>query len=243
MRIAVLHDDPLVPEMLRGTLENHHYVCHFYPSSGALLKDARHRSFDLVIADWHLCDTDGSEALSIARLRAMGGGPQLPVLLVARPHEALGVAGALHHGAVDFMTRPLRPGELVARVSALLRRAHPQAMGEQRDFGPYRFDAEKRQLSLRGVVLALKNREYELALFMFRNAGRLLSRAHLREVVWGELSEAPSRSLDTHVSRLRAKLQLTPANGYTITAVYGMGYRLDAVHAGDPGSSEVRPQG
>ena len=108
------------------------------------------------------------------------------------------------------MTKPLRMGELVARTTALLRRAYPQAMSDNLVFGPYRFDPEKRSLWLRDQPVELKNREYELALFMFRNAGRLLSRAHLREVVWGETSEAPSRSLDTHMSRLRTKLELTP---------------------------------
>ena len=66
---------------------------------------------------------------------------------------------------------------------------------------------------------------------MFRNAGRLLSRTHLREAVWGDSAETPSRSLDTHMSRLRTKLELTENNGYTISAIYGMGYRLDPVGA------------
>ena len=66
---------------------------------------------------------------------------------------------------------------------------------------------------------------------MFRNPGRLLSRAHLREVVWGDIDDGPSRSLDTHISRLRSKLELTEVNGYTITATYGMGYRLDPIGA------------
>ena len=102
-------------------------------------------------------------------------------------------------------------------------------MGARLDFGAYRFDAEQRTLQLHGEAIGLKHREYELALFLFRNAGRLLSRTHLREAVWGDATDTPSRSLDTHMSRLRSKLELTEANGYTITAVYGVGYRLDAV--------------
>lgn len=227
MRIAVLHDDPLLPDMIRGALERHHHVCHFYTSGASLLKDTRHETFDLLISGWHLPDMDGIEV--IQRLREMAG-QQLPILLVTRRNEERDVIEALNRGADDYMVKPLRLGELVARVAALLRRAYPQAMGQQLVFGPYRFDPEKRLLSLHGETLALKNLEYELALFMFRNAGRLLSRAHLREAVWGERSEAPSRSLDTHVSRLRTKLQLTQqAHGYVITAIYGMGYRLDTV--------------
>jgi len=115
----------------------------------------------------------------------------------------------------------------VARTTALLRRAYPESMGARMAFGAYSFDADKRSLSVHGQPIELKNREYELALFMFRNAGRLLSRTHLREAVWGDGAETPSRSLDTHMSRLRTKLELTEDNGYTISAIYGMGYRLD----------------
>lgn len=231
MRIAVLNDDPVLLDLIRAALERHHHVCHFYANDTILLKEVRHETFDLLIADWHLQGMNGTEVLR--RMRELAG-PQLPILLLTRPHEEHDVIEALHHGADDFMAKPLRPVELAARVTALLRRAYPHAMGRQLVFGPYRFDPQKRTLSLHGAPLALKNREYELALFLFRNAGRLLSRAHLREVVWGELNEAPSRSLDTHVSRLRAKLQLTPSNGYTVTAVYGTGYRLESTQPAAP---------
>ena len=102
-------------------------------------------------------------------------------------------------------------------------------MGARLDFGAYRFDAEQRTLQLHGEAIGLKHREYELALFLFRNAGRLLSRTHLREAVWGDATDTPLRSLDTHMSRRRSKLKFTGANDYTITAEYGVGYRLDAV--------------
>ena len=116
---------------------------------------------------------------------------------------------------------------MVARIAALLRRAFPEPLGTRLVFGPYCFDAGARSLSVKGQPIELKNREYELALFLFRNMGRLLSRTHLREAVWGEVSEVPSRSLDTHISRLRGKLGLAPGSNCTITSVYGMGYRLD----------------
>lgn len=225
MRIAVLSDDPLVPVTVRGALEHHlRHACHVYSSVAGLLKSARQKTFDLLIADWHLCGADGIEVMQ--RMRDVRG-QHLPILLAVRRGDELGLVQALRHGVVDFVVQPLRAAELVARTSALLQRAYPEAMDEQLRFDPYRFDPEKRQLFLHETPLALKNREYELALFLFRNAGRLLSRAHLREVVWGESDEVPSRSLDTHVSRIRTKLQLTKDNGFTITAVYGMGYRLD----------------
>lgn len=236
MRIAALDDDPILLELIQATTEQHGHICHTYTTGAQLLRDMRHETFDLLIVDWHLPDMDGPEVVTAVRQLA---GRQLPILFATRRSEEQDVIEALSCGADDFMTKPLRMGELVARATALLRRAHPQAMGNDLIFGPYRFDPDKRSLLLNEVEVDLKNREYELALFMFRNAGRLLSRAHLREVVWGETSEAPSRSLDTHVSRLRSKLNLSPANGYVVSAIYGMGYRLDAV---DPHAAHPAPQ-
>lgn len=225
MRIAVLDDDLLLAEQIKGTLECHHHVCHTYADGTSLLKALRHDTFDLLIVDWHLPDMEGTEV--VQTVRDMGG-MQLPILFITRRNDERDVVEALSRGADDFMSKPLRMGELVARATALLRRAFPESMGARMAFGAYHFDADKRALSVHGQPIELKNREYELALFMFRNAGRLLSRTHLREAVWGDATETPSRSLDTHMSRLRTKLALTEDNGYRISAIYGMGYRLDA---------------
>lgn len=228
MRIAVLDDDPILQELLKSTLEKHDHVCRIYGTGASLLKDLRIETFDLIILDWHLPDMEGPEIAQTARQIV---GPQLPILFITRRNGERDVIEGLANGADDFMTKPLRMGELVARASALLRRAFPQAMGSQLAFGPYSFEPAQRTLSLHGQPIELKNREYELALLMFRNTGRLLSRGHIREVVWGELSEGRSRSLDTHISHLRTKMVLTPSNEYTISSIYGVGYRLDNVGA------------
>lgn len=237
MRIAALDDDPILLDLIKATTEHHGHICHTYQTGAHLLRDIRHETFDLLIVDWHLPDMDGPEVVSAVRQTA---GRQLPILFVTRRQEEQDVIEALSCGADDFMAKPLRMGELMARATALLRRAYPLAMAGNLEFGPYRFDPDKRALLFKGTPVELKNREYELALFMFRNTGRLLSRAHLREVVWGETNEAPSRSLDTHVSRLRSKLDLNPSNGYVVSAIYGMGYRLDTV---DPNALTVNGKG
>ena len=127
------------------------------------------------------------------------------------------------------MTKPVRIGEFSARINALERRAFPDMSADTLVFGRYQFDAPTRSLHLDGAVLELTELEYGLSLFMFQNCGRLLSREHLREMVWGQTHEVTSRTIDTHVSRLRNKLKLSPEYGYTITAVYGTGYRLEVV--------------
>lgn len=99
------------------------------------------------------------------------------------------------------------------------------------EFGRYRFLSETRSIEIDGVPVELKNREYDLALFLFQNMGRLLSRDHLKDIVWGQVADVMSRSLDTHISRLRTLLDLRPANGFIVSAVYGVGYRFEAVEA------------
>ncbi len=232
MRIAILDDDPILAELLKTTLERHH-ACHVYARGAALLNALRSETFDLLIVDWHLPDINGPQVVHSVRQMS---GPHLPILFITRRNGERDVIEGLASGADDYMVKPLRMGELAARVSALLRRAFPDAMGSRQVFGPYAFDPAQRTLTVHGQNVELKHREYELALFMFRNPGRLLSRDHLREVVWGETTDSPSRSLDTHISRLRTKLGLGETDGvhgYTITSIYGKGYQLDTI-ATDP---------
>jgi len=125
----------------------------------------------------------------------------------------------------------IRVGVLTARVNALLRRAYPQRGGGEFVIDRYRFDPATAQISVGEQSVVLKQKEFDLAVFLFKNIGRLLSRKHLLEAVWGIEAEVSSRSLDTHVSRLRMKLGLMPENGYRLSAIYSVGYRLEAVRS------------
>ena len=225
-RVLIVEDDRSQAMFAESVLGGSGIQTHSVAEAAAVLPALEAFQPDLVLMDLHLPDMEGPEIAQTARQIV---GPQLPILFITRRNGERDVIEGLANGADDFMTKPLRMGELVARASALLRRAFPQAMGTTVDFGPYCFDPAQRMLALHGQPIELKNREYELAILLFRNTGRLLSRGHIKEVVWGEVSEAPSRSLDTHVSRLRSKLQLSPATGYTVTSVYGLGYRLEQV--------------
>jgi len=135
---------------------------------------------------------------------------------------------SLDDGADDYMVKPLRVAELKARITALLRRAYPVSTDDVQQFGDYTFDRTSLSVQFNGQTVSLTHREFALALLLFQNAGRLLSRDHLRESVWGQNAEVLSRTLDTHISRLRQQLQLRPGGAYAILAVYGLGYRLDA---------------
>ena len=226
MRIAALDDDTLQLELFTHALTAMGHVCRTYTTGAALLKDLRRETFDLLIVDWHLPDTTGPEVVRWVRQNVAA---RVPILFVTHRQEERDIVEGLGSGADDFMVKPVRIGELNARVAALLRRAYPENTGGVMEFGRYRFLPETRSIEKDGVAVELKNREYDLALFLFQNMGRLLSRDHLKEVVWGQVADVMSRSLDTHISRLRTLLDLRPANGFIVTAVYGVGYRFEAV--------------
>ena len=225
MRIAVLDDDRLLLEMMERVIQEMGNTCQLYETGQACLQDLRRETFDMLIVDWELPDTSGPEVIRWARQHLDAS---LPILFITHRSEERDIVEGLQCGADDFMTKPVRVAELKARIHALLRRAYPECTDDVQTFGPYTFTRSSLSVTFGGKVVVLTYREFALALLLFQNAGRLMSRDHLREAVWGQNSEVLSRTLDTHVSRLRQVLQLRPGNRYSIAAVYGLGYRLDS---------------
>lgn len=230
MRIAALDDEPGQLDLIKSTMEGIGHECHGFSDGRSLLRELRQQTYDLLILDWTLPDVQGP---SIVKWIREDLNSRLPILFVTNRREESDMVEGLSAGADDFMVKPIRVAELEARVRALLRRAYPAQHEPELVFGPYHFLPQSRMLKVNGEPVELKHREYELALFLFQNLGRLLSREHLREAVWGLGAENPSRSLDTHISRLRTKLDLRPSNGFLLSAIYGLGYRLEAIDATD----------
>jgi DNA-binding response OmpR family regulator len=225
MRIAVLDDDRLLLEMMERVIQEMGNTCQLYETGQACLQDLRRETFDMLIVDWELPDTSGPEVIRWARQHLDAS---LPILFITHRSEERDIVEGLQCGADDFMTKPVRVAELKARMHALLRRAYPECTDDVQTFSPYTFTRSSLSVTFGGKEVVLTYREFALALLLFQNAGRLMSRDHLREAVWGQNSEVLSRTLDTHVSRLRQVLQLRPGNRYSIAAVYGLGYRLDS---------------
>lgn len=224
MRIAVLDDDRLQLEMIEQVAHKMGHACRLYAEGNICLQDLRRETFDMLIVDWELPDTSGPEVIRWARANL---DPSLPILFITHRSAEQDIVDGLLCGADDFMVKPLRVAELKARIHALLRRAYPLCSDDVQSFGPYTFTRSALSVAFEGQEVTLTYREFALALLLFQNAGRLLSRDHLREAVWGQNAEVLSRSLDTHISRLRQVLQLRPGGEYSIAAVYGLGYRLD----------------
>ncbi|MBT2325945.1 response regulator transcription factor [Variovorax paradoxus] len=226
MRIAALDGEPRQLELIRHALAVIGHECHAYEDGRSLQCALYQQSFDMLILDWRPPDVEGSDVVRWIRQQL---GSRLPILFAAKRHKEEDMVEALTLGADDFMAKPIRVAELQARVQALLRRAYPALFETELVCGPYRFIPLQGALQIHGQAAKLKHREYTLAIFLFRNIGRLLSREHLLEAVWGADAALRSRSLDTHMSRLRSKLDLRPANGLALSAVYGLGYRLEFI--------------
>ncbi|HAT29967.1 MAG TPA: DNA-binding response regulator [Janthinobacterium sp.] len=225
MRIVVLDNDRTQVELICQVLGAAGHVCQGFQSGKDLLAQLRKDSFDMLIFDWQVADMAGTELLRRAREKMPSKAPALFMTNNAGEDD---IVAGVEAGADDFMVKPLRRGELLARTQALLRRAYPAQNGaEQLQFGQYLFETRPGRLLKDGAVLDVTHKEFYLALLFFRNLGRPLSRAYIHEAVWLRDTALPSRTMDTHVSRVRNKLQLNPENGYRLVPVYSYGYRLE----------------
>lgn len=230
MRVAILEDDPDQAEIVGRWLNEAGHTVASHATGTDFLRAVRRDSFDLYLLDWMVPDISGIDVLR--KLRQEMDDYTAVVMATAKDEERSVVRG-LEEGADDYLVKPVRRAELVARVNAILRRAG----GSKRESGglqvsPYEFDLAKKAVTLGDRTIALTNREFELALFFFRNAGKIVSRSHILEAIWGIGNQSVStRTVDTHVSRLRKKLELSEENGWTLSAIYQHGYRLEKVNA------------
>jgi len=225
VRIALFDSDPSERALVAQLLERSGFDCRVYDDPRELAAESRVRPFDGLVVDWKGDPDTSGAVLGNARAAAK----RTPTLMMVANGRDDDIIAGLSCGADDYLIKPIRPSELIARLQALLRRAYPNEMLERFDFEPYRFEPEPCEVSVPGsgwrVVLTQK--EFDLGLLLFRNAGRPLSRNHIREVVWGGDADVSSRTMDTHVSRLRSKLGLNTASTFRVMPVYGYGYRLD----------------
>lgn len=225
MRVATVADKAEEAARICALLENAGYQCEIFKTGEAVIHAMRRRTFDLLLLDWCLPDMSGIEVLQAVRVYP---GLNLPVLFVANRVLEDDAVAALTAGADDYLVKPIPERVLLARVAALLRRSSPK-MREIVQVGPYTLDPHSRTIVLHGVQLDVTPREFDLAIFLFRNADKLVHGELLERTVWGKLIGADSRTVTTHLSRLRVKLALRPENGVRLSAVYGLGYRLDVV--------------
>lgn len=224
MRVAILEDDPDQLALIKRWLVEAGHDVHGYLSGRETLKQAGRESFDLFLLDWQVPDVSGAEVLAWIRANVS---KRVPVLFVTVRDTEEDIVFALEHGADDYMVKPPRKQEMLARVNALLRRAYPREEASHLSFPPFEIDTQRGEFKRDGVKIDLTPKEFELAVVLFRNIGRLMSRGHLQEAVWGRTGDLATRTVDTHVSQVRKKLDLRPEAGYRVVPIYNFGYRLE----------------
>ncbi len=220
-RILIVEDDPDIARGLKSNLEIEGHEAHVVGDGARALEEARRGHPDLVVLDLMLPGLDGLRVL--AELRK--GDPRTPVLiLTAKQSEGDKVRG-LRLGADDYVTKPIGLLELLARIEALLRRGGP-AKPARLAFGDVAIDTAARTVTRAGANVPLRPMEYELLLALATRHGAAASRLDLLREVWGYVTAAETRTVDTHVFELRRKLEADPAHPRHLLTVRNVGYRL-----------------
>ena len=225
MRIACLEDDPVQSAVLKEWLEAEDYICHTFDTADSFVKELRRESYDLLIMDWELPKSSGIELLDWVRNDLH---LDTPVFFITHRDSESDVVRALETGADDFLSKPVSKEMTLARVKALARR-HSGQSGRKDilEVGDFKLNREFKSVTLEGEVIEMTEKEFQLAWMLFSNVGRLLSRDHMLETIWGVGPDLVTRTVDTHISRLRRKLGLVPEKGWRLKAVYHQGYRLE----------------
>lgn len=225
IRIGVLEDDQDQAEYYKTLLEDRGYQVTLCASGLVFVRLIQSKGFDVLILDRDVPVMNGLDVLKWARLNLHGN---IPILFLTAAAGEDNIVEALEAGADDYLTKPVAANEFLARVAAVTRRA---GLGELKptklELGEYFFDLKLRQCFRAGKLVKLTNREFELAFFLFENLGKILSREYLLNQVWSISTTVNTRTVDTHISRLRSKLNLNPENNMRLSSVYHFGYRLE----------------
>lgn len=223
--ILVIEDNKDIADLVALHLRDEGFAVTLAADGSQGLTLARSGEFDLLVLDLMLPGVDGLTICREMRSRER----YLPILmLTARSSELDRVLG-LELGADDYLTKPFSIRELVARVKALLRRQAalaPAAAGTVLSSGGLRIDSERRQVSIDGRDVELTAREFDLLLHFARHPGRVFSRAQLLDQVWGYGHEGYEHTVNSHINRLRSKIEQDPAAPRYVLTVWGVGYKF-----------------
>jgi DNA-binding response OmpR family regulator len=222
-RLLLIDDDARLTDMVGGYLRQNGYEVETAGSLAAGRERLKHTPPDALLLDLMLPDGDGldftRELRSDARTR------RLPLLMLTARGEPMDRIVGLELGADDYLPKPFEPRELLARVKALLRRAAPEAGDDEvLRFGRLEVDLGARQARLAGQTCDLTSHQFELLTVLARSPGRVLTRDQIMDALKGHPLEAFDRSIDVHISRIRALIEDDPKNPKRVLTVRGAGY-------------------
>ncbi len=226
-RILVVEDNLDLAELVRMHLRDAGYAVEYCSDGRTALLRLQAEPFDLVILDLMLPGMDGLELCRRLRVRP----DYLPILMLTAKSTELDRVLGLEVGADDYVTKPFSIRELLARVKALFRRVDAMADTPAEDnaalsVNGLEIDPARREVRLDGAELHLTSREFDLLLHFASHPGRVYSRAQLLDLVWGYGHDGYEHTVNSHINRLRAKIERTPAQPRYILTVWGVGYKF-----------------
>ncbi len=240
-RLLVVDDDARLRELLKRFLSENGFAVHVAASAVEMNRLWMRERYDLLVLDLMLPGEDGMSIC--ARLRK--GGDQTPIIMLTAKGEDTDRIAGLESGADDYLPKPFNPRELLARISAVLRRAVPDDLpGAPSDhpetyvFGEFSFDLERRSLTRNGEPVPLTSGEFSVLKVLARHARQPLSREKLMELARGREYEVFDRSLDVQISRLRKLIEPDPSKPAYIQTVWGFGYVF--IPDGKPSDARAR---
>lgn len=223
-RILIVEDEKDIADLIGFNLERAGFAVIKAHDGISGAKMAIQESPDLVILDLMLPGKDGFAVFKEIRRDARSRG--IPVIMLTARAQTEDRIHGLEVGADDYLTKPFSPKELMLRVQAVLKRAHQAPASATACHGPFRFDKNELKFYLDGDAIELTSTEFKLLLYLTERAGEAQDRHELHRTVWGYSDDVLSRTLDTHMKRLRGKLG---DHASMLETVRGIGYRISSL--------------
>ena len=224
-RVLVVEDEESFSDALTFMLEREGYEVAVAADGNVALEKFEKSGADILLLDLMLPGLPGTEVCRQIRKRS-----QVPIImLTAKDGEVDKVVG-LELGADDYVTKPFSSRELLARIRAVLRRNGEleELLPVAIEAGPVRMDVDRHVVTVRGEQVSMPLKEFDLLEILVRNSGRVLTRAQLIDRVWGSDYVGDTKTLDVHIKRLRAKVEIDPAHPVHLVTLRGLGYKYDA---------------
>jgi len=228
-RILIVEDDPAIAAFVQTALEREGFATELVGDGEKALARVDAAPPDLILLDLMLPGLDGLQVCQALRRRPT----YLPLIMLTAKDDEVDKIVGLEIGADDYITKPFKTRELVARVRALLRLVHRSADASRRlRFGPLEIDRDARSVTLAGRAISLTPKEFDLLALLASHPRRVFGRDTLLEKVWGYDYAGESRTVDVHIQRLRQKIEPDPAEPQFLVTVRSIGYKFEGWRSG-----------